>query len=52
MTIEEILKGKQPELPKGLVKNYHKQAEEINVENDRQSRIGDFLNQNLLNKPQ
>ncbi|MFH1392678.1 MAG: DNA methyltransferase [bacterium] len=42
MTIEEILKDKQPELPKGLVKDYHKKAEEINVENDKQMKIGDF----------
>jgi len=42
LTVEEILKDKQPELPKGLVKNYYKQAEEINIENDKQSRIGDF----------
>ncbi len=34
LTIEEILKGKQPNLPYGLVKPYHKEAKAVEEEND------------------
>ncbi len=34
LTVEEILKGKQPKLPQGLVKDYHKKAKAVEVENN------------------
>ncbi len=33
LTIEDILKGKQPNLPYGLVKNYHKEAKAVEEDN-------------------
>lgn len=33
LTIEELLKGKQPNLPYGLVKNYHKEAKAVKEDN-------------------
>ena len=42
LTIEELLRGKKPELPQGLVKNYYKEAKASEVEgNDlNQGRLG------------
>jgi site-specific DNA-methyltransferase (adenine-specific) len=34
LTVEELLKGKRPELPKGLVKPYHKEAKAVEENND------------------
>ncbi len=33
LTIEELLKGKQPNLPYGLAKNYHKEAKAVEEDN-------------------
>ena len=35
LTIEELLRGKKPELPQGLVKNYYKEAKPSEVEDSR-----------------
>ena len=32
LTVEELLRGKKPELPQGLVKNYYKEAKTSEVE--------------------
>jgi site-specific DNA-methyltransferase (adenine-specific) len=34
LTVEELLKGKLPDLPQGLVKPYHKEAKPVNNENN------------------
>ncbi len=34
LTIDELLQGKQPDLPHGLVKNYHKEAKPVDVDDD------------------
>lgn len=38
LTVEELLSGKKPDLPRALVKNYYKKARSINVEEDYSSR--------------
>ncbi|MCK4891396.1 MAG: restriction endonuclease [Candidatus Pacebacteria bacterium] len=40
LTIEELLQGKKPELPRGLVKNYYKEAKPSEVENDNLDQRG------------
>lgn len=41
ITVEELLKGEKPKLPQGLIKNYHKEAKAVNMEeeNNRQSKL-------------
>ena len=40
LTVEELLKGKQPNLPYGLVKNYHKEAKAVEEDNNiRQNNL-------------
>ena len=41
ITVEDLLKGKKPKLPQGLIKNYHKEAKAVDMEeeNDRQSKL-------------
>jgi len=34
LTIDELLQGKQPDLPHGLVKNYHKEARPVDMDDD------------------
>lgn len=43
LTIEEILKGKRPNLPAGLVKNYYKEAKAVEIDEEyvkNQSSLG------------
>lgn len=34
LTIEELLRNKQPNLPHGLIKNYHKEAKPVDIDDD------------------
>jgi len=40
LTIEELLRGKKPELPQGLVKNYYKEAKPSQVDNNGMEQNG------------
>ena len=39
LTIEELLRGKKPDLPQGLVKNYYKEAKAVDVEKSNLKQI-------------
>lgn len=39
LTVEELLQGKTPKLPQGLVKNYYKEAKAVEEENDNQKKL-------------
>ena len=39
ITIEDLLNGKKPDLPRGLVKNYYKEAKPVEKESKGQFQI-------------
>ncbi|MBM3256398.1 MAG: site-specific DNA-methyltransferase [Candidatus Moranbacteria bacterium] len=39
LTVEELLNGKRPNLPQGLVKSYHKEAKYTEINNSNQSSL-------------
>ena len=39
ITVKELLRGKIPNLPQGLVENYYKEAEAIDIEENQTNKI-------------
>jgi hypothetical protein len=35
IAVEELLKGKKPDLPQGLIKNYYKEAKATEIDSDK-----------------
>ena len=38
--IEELLRGKKPELPQGLIKNYYKEAKPSEIDDNGMAQAG------------